>query len=615
MESKNHGNPQPDVPVPGVGAVSEASLGAVSKAAILSSKLKIAIGALSFVALVVSSVTYYFYDAEGSGPPTLQLDTASLSKGMMQDNRGLATFEGNEEFSCPSGKYEELSGRMNNVYSTKAVSFEDVYKSLKPEAGLKFLIAFYSPGEKVSGLDGKDASYDENTFYMYPTSKSPFKGAGDVKIKDVKLEDGNYVIPAYRGFKVMVSKDAKICGENFVTADSKDSKLKKSGKDYAEDLLQNLSALPKGWVMIPVAADKDALKRTKDVVGDYFDQGYLQSGVDDFEKIDSFSSADPKFRMVWFEMNEGIDTAVVLKKFLEAEAKMNESNKFEGVKKEVKVYDGEKVVVDEKSADEKSEDTGKDGESVVSGNETTSEDKEVAEKKVAAEGESTGEGEGNTDVEGTGKDGQPAVSGDETTSEDKEVAEKKVVAEGEDVGEGEENTDVEGTGMEGEAIIGDETGQKVPFSVEALLKLLEDKPEEFYALDFAGYDFAPDIALETQSQLVKGINSIWASTDLIIKDFISKIIPVAEDHVVAVLFANQEGKINIFPSKLADYFEDVVGAEDSAQLFGAGNFVLVTNHDTTVLGEYEINKLKLQMNSMSNGYGVNTKMYYDDSRN
>lgn len=321
------GTPTPNVPAPlGASAPSGANVPAPKRA----SKLFTILG--GFLILTAVAAAGYFYvwpKLMGHTPPSLEVDTGQLAQGMLKEGKkGFAEFEGNEAVPATcNGEKIILPKGVDYIYSTTPITFEDVYKSLKPDAGLTFLFAFYSPEEivkaKVNSAD-VETKYDQATFYLYPTKKSVYKD-----VVDVKLENGSkYVIPPYRGFVALVTKDAVLCGGNFKEASSN---LKLENDDFVS-AVKSLATVPEGWVLLPLNVfSKDNAPLVGIVYGTkaVTENLWLQSNsataeevpFDKFKNIGSDSNLKAKIEqsLAWVYMDESVDMVKFVNDVLKTE--------------------------------------------------------------------------------------------------------------------------------------------------------------------------------------------------------------------------------------------------------------------------------------------------------
>ena len=141
-------------------------------------------------------------------PPYLGIDSSALMQGKLSKRDGFATLKTSASYSCEAEKEVLLAGNVNNVFSTKPITFAEIANSLKfDEKDGQYLIAFFSPGDDRAGK-----GFSEEGWYFYPTSNAPYT-TGDYKKFNIKADKGaNYTIPPLRGFHIIVNNEkTKLC--------------------------------------------------------------------------------------------------------------------------------------------------------------------------------------------------------------------------------------------------------------------------------------------------------------------------------------------------------------------------------------------------------------------
>ncbi len=139
------------------------------------SKKLFAILATAFLS-VLGVVGYISFSGDSNdAPPYLSIDTSSLMQGKLNKRDGFAKLPSTYGYAC-SGEERILEGNVNNVFSTKPITFKEVADSLKfDKKDGQYLIAFFSDGDEKAGQ-----GFNEEGWYFYPTSNSPYE-TGDYK--------------------------------------------------------------------------------------------------------------------------------------------------------------------------------------------------------------------------------------------------------------------------------------------------------------------------------------------------------------------------------------------------------------------------------------------------
>jgi len=239
-------------------------------------------------------------------PPYLEMDTSSLMQGKLSKRDGFAKLPSTYGYAC-SGEGNLLEGNVNNVFSTKPVTFEEVANSLKfNKKDGQYLIAFFSPGDDKAGK-----GFDEEGWYFYPTSDSPYK-TGDYEEFNIKTDEGaKYTIPPYRGFQIVVNNsETKICGDSLKLATDKEVFAKLADGDaFMKLLYEEMKYWPEGWIMMPFGKEVAVALSDKDYASELdFDISsvFMQTDRSTFKK--EFTAEDKNdYLMFWVKMGKAFD--------------------------------------------------------------------------------------------------------------------------------------------------------------------------------------------------------------------------------------------------------------------------------------------------------------------
>lgn len=291
---------------------------------------KIKLGALSFIALtVLIGSGYLIFSAFGlnsSEPPALMLETSTLAQGMARSSvkqiPGFAKFtkEDVEAYEC-NPKFEiTLGTRVAHLFAKQKTSLKDIVSAIHPVEGSQYLIAFYDPSPLKDGL--------KPIYYVYPTEKAPFVSNRSFKVQGIT--DGEFEIPAYRGFHVLIDNaDTLFCKGSLFKTSSDGIWYTKDGKEISFEatakILKSMRVLPKGWVMLPAGNNTAIIGGFHDLFGeDTVKVAYYMDDSGDFKKFDydkDWNSATEtgtklKYNAVWFYLKKDVNVAYIIDEIL-----------------------------------------------------------------------------------------------------------------------------------------------------------------------------------------------------------------------------------------------------------------------------------------------------------
>jgi len=287
-------------------------------------KSKIWLWVLAVVVVLILGGTgygYYTWQKANEPPPSLETEDGSGLQGLMKIGagnekiEGFAKFEEGDVTECRRNVFNiEGGSKTDYLYSPEEATFEDFYDSLAVKENVKrtFLMAFYSPGEKVG-----DTNYDKG-FYLFPTEKTNYK-AISVKIGD---DLSKYKVPAYRTVILFHDDVMGICADGKVVSAYYDSGLASMDEDVEGMVSMNakLKSLPKGWVLVPFGWNYKNIEVLNNKLGDYVNSIWVKVGGKDAKKVNTGNknliSAEVEVsgtRAVWMNMKDVTDVMEKMK--------------------------------------------------------------------------------------------------------------------------------------------------------------------------------------------------------------------------------------------------------------------------------------------------------------
>lgn len=275
------------------------------------SNLKIKI-IVSFLVIVLLSGAYYFLllknkETNEDSPPGLELGSGGF-QGSIEDGKGFLQYTSQDvtAYQVPDYPPNELKKGLHVYYSTTNISVSELIKRIKAVEHNKILILFFSPEEK----DGLSKG-----MYAYP--KGPYTNTKLITAPD------SFIIPAYRGFLMISTKDTNIYGI--------ENEKKPMGDDAASSIAiySILNGINSGWILIPSMSDMvvfNDIFNANEAIKLRIDKMFIQEeGSYEFAKIEPSPNGkfekvnfDDGYYMIWIKLklpvtvqNEG-DTKTVL---------------------------------------------------------------------------------------------------------------------------------------------------------------------------------------------------------------------------------------------------------------------------------------------------------------